>query len=348
MPDPAAASARAATGRFLPGRSGNPAGRPRGARNKASRLIELLDDGEEAAIARAVIDRALAGEWPALRACFTRLMPPARSAPIEIDLPATATPADVAEAGSAVIAAMAAGEITLREAEQAMKVLVAHSRLIDACDHAAPAARGAVEDGGCGSAATAVARASSAAPTAPMAPVVTMSEQECLIDTCPARPVPQSPAPAPAPEPGPAPACIPPVLTATNAPISEQGFYGDAIPARPVPGVPAPAPSPAPDPAPACISPVITAANPPSAKSRSICHPGKGFPPPAAPAQRRSLLGKAAAHPRATLLASAAFDQACTIRHAARLADGRLSVPPPPADRAHCWSHHRATAPSFS
>ena len=43
MPDPA--SPRTVTGQFLPGQSGNPAGRPQGARNKASRLREMLDDG---------------------------------------------------------------------------------------------------------------------------------------------------------------------------------------------------------------------------------------------------------------------------------------------------------------
>ncbi|PSJ37733.1 DUF5681 domain-containing protein [Allosphingosinicella deserti] len=132
MPDPATASARATTGQFLPGRSGNPAGRPRGARNKASRLREMLDDGEDNAIVRAVVDRALAGEWPALRACFTRLMPPAKDVPVDIDLPDIASAADVAHAGSALIAAVAAGEVTPIEAQHVMKLLARQLTFVQA------------------------------------------------------------------------------------------------------------------------------------------------------------------------------------------------------------------------
>ncbi|QAY76135.1 hypothetical protein [Sphingosinicella sp. BN140058] len=91
-----------------------------------SRLLKLLGDGNEA-----VIDRALAGGWPTLRAWFTRMMPPAKSAPVEIDLPDRATRADVAEASPALIAVMAAGEITPLEANQVSKLLVAHAQLLD-------------------------------------------------------------------------------------------------------------------------------------------------------------------------------------------------------------------------
>ena len=44
---------RGADGRFLPGSSGNPNGRPRGSRNRASLLVETLLDGRIPALAAA-------------------------------------------------------------------------------------------------------------------------------------------------------------------------------------------------------------------------------------------------------------------------------------------------------
>ncbi|WP_158266266.1 DUF5681 domain-containing protein [Allosphingosinicella deserti] len=291
MPDPATAFPRATTGQFLPGRSGNPAGRPRGARNKVSQLIELLNDGEEKALARAVVDRALAGDQVALRACFTRLVAPAKSSPVEIDLPVTATRADVAEASSALIAAMAAGEITPLEAEQAMKLLVTHSRLLDARDRSAGAAERAAEDVAAGSTATAVApalsgRAAEAGPAAaaPAQPVATMPEPECCSDAVPAR-------------------------------------------LRSQPRTRAPAPAAAQGSASTCISPVITGADTPSARCRSIGRAG-AFPL-AIPAERQRPLDTARPGRRATLLGSAAFDKACPDRHVGPRTDDGLPFPPP-------------------
>ena len=169
MQDPATASSRTVTGQFLPGRSGNPSGRPPGARNKASRLREMLDDGEDDAIVRAVVDRALAGEWPALRACFTRLMPPAKDVPVDIDLPDIASAADVAHAGSALIAAVAAGEVTPSEAQQVMKLLARQLTFVQADERRsrAPGADASAAKAAAGSATDRTTRPAPAAPAAP-------------------------------------------------------------------------------------------------------------------------------------------------------------------------------------
>ncbi|PSJ40966.1 DUF5681 domain-containing protein [Allosphingosinicella deserti] len=129
-----AASVRAPSGQFLPGQSGNPAGRPRGARNKASLLFEQLEDGESAAIVRRMIDRALAGHSAALHACFAKMVVPVKQAPVELDLPKIRSAADAAEAGSELMAAVAAGEITLGEGEQAMKMLATQLKMIEAAE----------------------------------------------------------------------------------------------------------------------------------------------------------------------------------------------------------------------
>jgi hypothetical protein len=46
---------------FKPGQSGNPSGRPKGARNKATVAAEALLDGESEAITRQCIDLAKEG-----------------------------------------------------------------------------------------------------------------------------------------------------------------------------------------------------------------------------------------------------------------------------------------------
>jgi Family of unknown function (DUF5681) len=59
--------------RFQPGRSGNPSGRPRGARHRATLAAEALLDGEAAALTRKAIERALEGDATAMRLCLERI-----------------------------------------------------------------------------------------------------------------------------------------------------------------------------------------------------------------------------------------------------------------------------------
>ena len=71
---------------FKPGKSGNPRGRPRGARNRATLAAEALLDGEAEAITRKCIDLALAGDHTALRLCLSRILPVRRDREIDLDL----------------------------------------------------------------------------------------------------------------------------------------------------------------------------------------------------------------------------------------------------------------------
>src|SRR6185437_7651794 len=65
---------RGLDGRFLPGRSGNPAGKRPGTRNRATRLTELLEDGDAERLARILVDRALAGDAASARFCLGYLL----------------------------------------------------------------------------------------------------------------------------------------------------------------------------------------------------------------------------------------------------------------------------------
>ena len=56
--------------RFRKGQSGNPSGRPRGARNKTTLAVEALLDGEAEVLTRKAIERAKDGDSVALRLCL--------------------------------------------------------------------------------------------------------------------------------------------------------------------------------------------------------------------------------------------------------------------------------------
>jgi hypothetical protein len=67
---------------FEKGESGNPAGRPRGARNRATLLMEnlLADDAE--AIGRKAVEMAKGGDMAAIRLCMDRLAPARKGEPV--------------------------------------------------------------------------------------------------------------------------------------------------------------------------------------------------------------------------------------------------------------------------
>ena len=117
--------------KFKKGQSGNPGGKPKGARNKATLAMEALLDGEAEAITRKAIEKAKEGDMAAIRLCLERILPTIKSRPIEIDLPPVKTAQDIQAAQGAVIAAMAKGEITPDDAGTIAGVLEARRRAIE-------------------------------------------------------------------------------------------------------------------------------------------------------------------------------------------------------------------------
>ena len=115
---------------FEKGVSGNPAGRPRGSRNRATLLMEglLADDAE--AIGRKAIEMAKQGDMAAIRLCMDRLSPVRKDEPVAFELPPLAKPADSVAAAAKIVAAVAAGELTPSEAADLAKVVDVYVRAI--------------------------------------------------------------------------------------------------------------------------------------------------------------------------------------------------------------------------
>src|ERR1700686_1711879 len=103
-------------GRFARGRSGNPAGRPRGCRYHVNRAARLLLAGEGEALTRKVVELALAGDPAAVRLCLERIVGPYRERAVEFTMPPIRNATDLAGAMAAVADAAAQGAITPREA----------------------------------------------------------------------------------------------------------------------------------------------------------------------------------------------------------------------------------------
>jgi Family of unknown function (DUF5681) len=117
---------------FQIGQSGNPAGRPRGARNKRTLALENIMEGESEVITRKVVEMAKGGHITAIRLVIDRLAPVQKDRPVDFELPPLDTPADAVAASAAIVAAVAAGDLTPLEAAQLSKVVHAYVQALEA------------------------------------------------------------------------------------------------------------------------------------------------------------------------------------------------------------------------
>jgi hypothetical protein len=118
---------------FEPGQSGNPTGRPKGARNHVTRVVEALIEGQGEALGAKAVEKARDGDSRMLRALLSTLVPP-RERTVEFELPKIESAADAVKASSAVIAACAAGELSPHEATEIMGLISTHVRTIEVAE----------------------------------------------------------------------------------------------------------------------------------------------------------------------------------------------------------------------
>jgi hypothetical protein len=126
---------------FQRGRSGNPAGKPKGSRNKTTLAMEALLDGEADAIFRKAIEKAKDGDGIALRMCMERIVPPRKDRPVSFSLPPIKTAADALTATGALVAAVANGDLTPSEAVELSKLVEGFVKALEATDLAERIAR---------------------------------------------------------------------------------------------------------------------------------------------------------------------------------------------------------------
>jgi hypothetical protein len=116
------------------GQSGNPKGRPRGARNKATVAAEALLDGQAEALTRSCIDRALAGDSIALRLCIDRILAPRRDRHVRLSIPPIADAKDVPRVLTVILEAATAGTLTPDEGARLAQLVEQVRRSIETAE----------------------------------------------------------------------------------------------------------------------------------------------------------------------------------------------------------------------
>ena len=121
-------------GRFKPGQSGNPAGRPQGSRHKVSLLVDSMIEREAEALTTKALELAKEGHEWLLVACLDRLAPVRKSRPIRLDLPSVETAGNILKAQAVVVGAVARGELDTDEAKAMADILETKRRAIESVD----------------------------------------------------------------------------------------------------------------------------------------------------------------------------------------------------------------------
>lgn len=120
---------------FQPGQSGNPAGKPKGTRHLALQALDAIGEEGAAEVLKKVVEDAKSGDMRAAEILLKRLWPERKGRPINVELPAMETPADLVRAVGAVTNAVAQGNITPEEGQALAGIIETHRRAIETEDH---------------------------------------------------------------------------------------------------------------------------------------------------------------------------------------------------------------------
>jgi hypothetical protein len=121
-------------GRFSSGVSGNPKGRSRGSRNKASIALDAIGGKYSEIVLGAMIKKAVSGDTTAGRVILDRVWPAARGRHISLPLPPITDAASALSALTAVIRAVGSAEITTSEAASLVSLITSATKIIETAE----------------------------------------------------------------------------------------------------------------------------------------------------------------------------------------------------------------------
>lgn len=119
---------------FTKGQSGNPAGKPKGTRNRMTALATAVLEKDVEAIAKVITTAALRGDLQAARLVIERLCPPMRERPIDLELPDTTSSGGIALAQQAILQAVARGDLVPGEGTILTGIVEQHRRALETQD----------------------------------------------------------------------------------------------------------------------------------------------------------------------------------------------------------------------
>ncbi len=121
-------------GKFRKGHSGNPKGKAKGTRNKATLTAENLLKGELENICRKLIEEALLGNIQAIKMVLDRVFPLRKDSLIHIELPEIQNSSNALQAISIITTAVGNGEISPSEGEALSRIIDIHVKAIEIYD----------------------------------------------------------------------------------------------------------------------------------------------------------------------------------------------------------------------
>lgn len=113
---------------FAKGQSGNPTGRPKGARDKRALLFEHLVPHGDQLISKAV-EMALGGDSVMLKACLDKLIPNCK--PVDRSTTLDDLSGSLTEQGAAVLSAIGKGQLNPAEGSTVMSTIAAQAKLVE-------------------------------------------------------------------------------------------------------------------------------------------------------------------------------------------------------------------------
>jgi hypothetical protein len=117
--------------KFKKGKSGNPAGRSTGSRNKATLAAKKLLDGEAEEITRKAIELAKSGDTIALRLCLERIYPKPKEMTIKTKLPAINTAADIPLAIARIFQMIGTGKLVIDQSKTLAGIAAVQGNILE-------------------------------------------------------------------------------------------------------------------------------------------------------------------------------------------------------------------------
>lgn len=124
-----------ATGRFQKGSSGNPRGKAKGTKNRATLAAEQLLQGELESICRRLIQEATSGNMQAIKMILDRVLPPKRNSYISFKLPDLDDSSGFLHAIDSVMKAVSQGNLSVEDAEALTKMIDIYIRAKEAYEY---------------------------------------------------------------------------------------------------------------------------------------------------------------------------------------------------------------------
>jgi hypothetical protein len=119
-------------GRYVKGVSGNPAGKPAGIMNEATRIAAMILTGSTPVLVHKAIELALMGKTAPLKYCLDRIIAPQRDQqPVVVETPPEDDGPDVAGAMALIAAAATEGTINPSQAATLCHAFAEHARAVE-------------------------------------------------------------------------------------------------------------------------------------------------------------------------------------------------------------------------